>query len=438
MDWKQLYRKKLVSVEEAAAVIKSNDRVWYPPCGSAPTNLIKAIEQRYRELENVTMLSALILYPFDYLKPEYIGHIKHHTVFMGPFERKMLPFGNVDVTSYQFAHTDWLTENRIKANVFITEVSPPDENGYMSFGSMGTFNGTAAKKYADTIIVQVNNECPYVYGATADAFIHVQDVTYICEQDHKVAELPQPPVTEIEKQIASYMVEHIENGSTIQIGLGGVANAVGFFLENHKDLGVHTEMFVDSMVDLVEKGVITGANKTLHPGEITCSFGLGSQRLYKFLHKNPMLRAYPISYIADENTIAQNNKFVSINNALMCDLTGQACSESLGFDQFSGTGGQLNFVRGAAMSPGGKSFLAFRSVAEKKDGTLVSRITAELPSGAVITTPRTDIQYVVTEYGIAELRGKSIADRVKALIDIAHPNFRESLRHEAGKYRLIF
>ncbi len=436
MSWKDTYQHKLVSVEDAAAVIKSNDRVWYPPCASAPFDLINAISKRYKELENVEMISGLLLYPFDYLKAEYKGHLHHHTVFMGPYERKMYSQGNVEVTSYQFSHTDWLTENIIKPNVVITEVSPPDEKGNMSYGPLGTFNNNIAVKYADTVIVQINNETPYVYGEK-EAFINVEDVDYICEADHKLAELPQPPVTEIEKTIASYMVEYIENGSTVQIGLGGVANAVGFFLENHKDLGVHTEMFVDSMVTLAEKGVITGSQKTLNPGEITCSFGIGSKKMYDFMNRNKNLKCYPISYIADVNNIAKNNKFISINNALMCDLTGQACSESLGFNQFSGTGGQLDFVRGAMMSPGGKSFLAFRSVAEKKDGSLVSRITAELPPGAVITTPRTDTQYVVTEFGIAELRGKSIEQRVKALISIAHPDFREKLLFDAKKYGLV-
>jgi len=436
MDWKAMYQKKLVSVEDAAAVIQSNDRVWYPPCGGAPVDLINAISKRYKELENVTMITALILTPFDYLKAEYIGHIKHHTIFMGPIERKMINQGNVEVTSYQFAQTDWLTEHRIKANVFIVEVSPPDEDGNMSYGPMGTFNGYMAARSSNTIIVQVNQEIPYVYGGQK-SFIHVNDVDYICERDHKIPELPQPAVNDISKTIASHMVGYIENGSTIQIGLGGVANAVGFFLEHHKDLGIHTEMLVDSMVALVEKGVITGAQKSLHPGEITCSFGIGSEKLYRFMDKNSMLKTYPISYIADENVIAQNNKFISINNALMCDLTGQACSESLGFDQFSGTGGQLNFVRGAAMSPGGKSFLAFQSYAALKDGTMTSRISTVLPPGAVVTTPRTDVQFIVTEYGVADLRGQSLSERAKALIKIAHPQFRDELTADAKKYGLL-
>jgi len=436
MNWQELYKQKLVSVEEAASVIKSNDRVWYPASGSAPVDFINALSKRYQELENVTMLTGLILYPFEYLKPGYKGHLNHHTLFMGPVERKMFDFGNVEVTSYQFASTDWLTENRIKANVFVADVSPPDENGNMSYGVLGTFNGHTVAKFASTVIVQVNSKQPYVYGGP-EAFINVKDVTYICEKDHDLAVLPQTPVTDIEKTIASHIIPYIEDGSTIQIGIGGLGNAIGFFLENHKDLGIHTEMFVDSMVALAEKGVVNGSKKTLHPGEISCSFGIGSQKMYDFMHKNKMLKTYPISYIADETVIGKNDKFVSINNALMSDLTGQICSESLGFDQFSGTGGQLNFVRGASRSLGGKSFLAFRSVAEKKDGTLVSRITTALPPGSVITTPRTDVHYIVTEFGVAELKGKSIPARVKEMIRIAHPDFRDQLMKEAKEHRLL-
>jgi len=436
MSWKEVYAKKLVSLDEAAAVINSNDRVWYPPCGSAPVNLIEAITKRAAELENVSMITGLVLYPFEYMKGSFKGHLNHHTVFMGPFERKRVPEGNIEITSYQFGQTDWLTVNRIKANVFIVEVSPPDENGYMSYGPLGTFNGDIAAKNAQTVIVQVNQQTPYVFGGPK-SFIHVNDVSWICEGDHKVGELPQPAVTDVEKQIASHIVGYIEDGSTIQIGLGGVANAVGFFLENHKNLGVHTEMLVDSMVTLAEKGVITGSKKTYHPGELTCSFGIGSKKLYDFMNRNPMVKTFPISEIAWESIIAQNNDFISINNALGCDLTGQMCSESIGFDQFSATGGQLNFVRGAIQSPGGKSFLAFRSVAEKKDGSLISRITATLPPGAVISTPRSDVQYVVTEFGCVDIRNKSIPERVKALISIAHPQFQDELTQDARKYGLL-
>jgi 4-hydroxybutyrate CoA-transferase len=260
----------------------------------------------------------------------------------------------------------------------------------MSLGLLGTFNGYQAAKLAKKVIIQVNREVPYVYG-TKEAFLNVADVDYICEQDHKIPELPSIPLTDMEKTIAHNIIPYIEDGSTIQIGVGGLGNAVGFYLENHKNLGIHTEMFVDSMVALAEKGIVNGSKKTLHPGEITISFGIGSKKLYDFMNKNKVLKAYALSYINNENVIGSNDKFVAINNALMCDLTGQVCSESIGFHQFSATGGQLNFVRGARLSKGGKSFLTLESTAKKQDGTVLSRITAALPPGAVVTTPRSDV-----------------------------------------------
>lgn len=437
MSWQDEYKKKLVSVEEAAASIQSNDRVYYPPCGSAPATLIEAITKRANELTNVSMTGALVLYPFEYMKGSYKGKLNHSTIFLGPFERKVMAEGNVEVISYQFSQTDWLTENRLKPDVFISEVSEPDENGYMSYGVIGTFNGDIAAKYAKKVIVQVNKQSPYVFGGPK-SFIHVNDVDMICESDHKLGELPQPPVTDVEKQIASHIVGNIEDGSTIQLGLGGVANAVGFFLEHHKNLGVHTEMLVDSMVALTEKGVVNGSQKTLNPGELTCSFGIGTKKLYDFMNRNPFVKTYPISEIANAAQVAKNDKFISINNTLMSDLTGQMCSESIGFDQFSSTGGQLDFVRGAIQSKGGKSFIAFRSVAEKKDGSMISRITAALPPGAVVTTPRTDVQYVVTEFGCVNIRNMSIPQRVKALISIAHPQFQDELLNDAKKNGLVY
>lgn len=436
MSWKDVYKQKLITIDEAATKIKSHDRVNYSPCASAPADLISAIARRYKDLEDVTMNTGLILSPFEYLRQDYIGHIKHHSLFMGPIERKLGEQGNVEVTSYHFSQTDWMVRNRVKPNVFIAEVSEPDENGNMSFGPVGTFWGHICASLAETIIVQINRQVPYVFG-TEDAFINVNDVTWICEADHKISELPNPPVSEIDKKIASQMIDRIRDGSTIQLGVGGVANAVGFFLENHKDLGIHTEMMVDSMVTLAEKGAVTNAKKTLHPGEMTVGFGIGSEKLYRFMHRNPTVRSYPISYICDPNVVARNANFVSINSTLMCDLTGQACSESLGYEQFSGTGGQLDFVRGAALSEGGQSFLAFPSTAKLKDGTLTSRISVALPPGTVVTTPRSDAQYFVTEYGIADVKGKSIAQRAQELVKIAHPNFRDQLIRDAREHGLL-
>jgi len=436
MSWQEEYKKKLVSIDDAAAVIKSNERVFFAPVCSAPVDVVNAICKRKNELTNVMMYSALLLYPFEYFKAEYKGHIGHTTFFMGPVERKFVPQGNIDIISYHFGDTAWMTENVFKPDVFIADVSVPDESGNMSLGPVGTFNGYQAAKLAKKVIVQVNREVPYIYGAK-EAFLNVADVDYICEQDHKLPELPSIPLTDMEKTIAHNVIPYIENGSTIQIGVGGLGNAVGFYLEHHKDLGIHTEMFVDSMVALAEKGVVNGSKKTLHPGEITISFAIGSKKLYDFLNKNKTLKAYPLSYINNENVIGSNDKFISINNAIMCDLTGQVCSESIGFQQFSATGGQVNFVRGARLSKGGKAFLTLESTAKKQDGTVLSRITTALPPGAVITTPRSDVDHIVTEYGVVHLRGKSISQRVKEMISIAHPDFRDQLTKEAKEVKLF-
>jgi 4-hydroxybutyrate CoA-transferase len=436
MSWKNIYQERLVSVEEAATKIRSGDRIAIASGCSVPEGLVKAISRRWRELEDVTLIGMLMLHPFEYMKGEYAGHIRHHSLFLGPFERNVYDQGNMDVTSYSFSQTDWLIKNRIKPNVAIKEVSPPDENGNMSCGPVGAMYNGAVLDCAETIIVQVNRETPYVYGVEG-AFINVKDVTWICECDRKVPELPQPMASDVDRQIASHVLEYIDDGDTLQLGIGGVANAVGFSLDHFKDLGVHTEMLTDSMMDLANKGVITGKKKTLHPGEITIGFGLGSTELYKFMDRNPAIKAYPIDYITDPRVIGQNRNFVSINGTLMCDLTGQACSESIGFDQFSCTGGQLDFVRGAGYSEGGRSFICFPSTATTRDGALMSRINVALPPGAVVTTPRTDVQYFATEYGVADLRCRSIHERVEALVAIAHPQFRDELVAGAREAGLI-
>lgn len=435
MNWQEIYKSKLVSLEDSVKAVKSGDRIFYSAGCSAPPDLINALTKRYQELENVTLISGLLLYPFEYLKPQYRGHLNHLSIFLGPVERKFMPFGNVEINSYHFSQTDWLSVNYIKANVLMCECSPPDERGYMSYGPLGTFNNNIVKEHAQKVLVQVNKRTPYVYGSKN--LIHVTEVDCIFEKDHEIPELPNIPVTELEKKIGSYIAERIEDGSTIQIGLGGIANAVGYLLESKKDLGVHTEMLVDSMVALAKKGVITCKKKTFMPGQITCGFGIGSRELYDFMDRNPLVGTHPTSFVNNVYNIAANDNFVSINNALTVDLTGQAGSESLGYDQYSCTGGQLDFVRGASMSKGGKSFIALESTAKSKEGS-VSRIVTKFLPGQAVTTPRTDIQYVVTEFGVAELRNKSIPERVKEMVSIAHPDFREQLLKEAKEARLIY
>ncbi len=437
MRWKAEFKEKFVSLEKAASAIKSGDRIISTTMSSMPIDLLIAIGERHEELQDVMISSQVVLYPFEWLRKEYAGRIRMHTTFMGVAEREHYDGGNVEITSYQFSRSEWLIKNRVKPTVMVAEVSPPDENGMMSLGPVGSLYGKCAASEAKTVICQINPKVPFVYGGK-EAFLHVSEADFICESTRDLVEFQQPPALAEERKIAEHIMPYIKDGSTIQLGLGGVANAVGFYLKDHKHLGVHSEMLTDSMVDLIKKGVIDGSRKTIHAGKVLISFGYGSQALYDFMDRNDIIEARQISYVANSAVVASHKDFVSINSCIACDLTGQVGSESIGFRQFSGTGGQLDFVRGAVASEGGKSFLCMRSTAGKKDGTLISKITAALPPGTAVTTPRTDADCIVTEYGVAEVRDKSLAERAKALIAIAHPQFREQLERDAREYKILF
>jgi len=432
-NWEAEYKRKLVSLDEAAQGVKSGDTVMLSAGPSTPVDLMNAIAGRYRELEGVTVFSGILMNILDHLKAECRGHINHHSIFLGPLERMFLEQGNIEVTPFQFSKTDELIMSG-GCDVALFEVSPPDARGYMSYGPLGTFNNGIVSRRVGKIMVQVNRKTPFVNGM--DAHIHVTKVDCICEADHDLAEIPEIAADEEDHRIAGYICEQIPDGACIQLGLGKVANAVGFALESRKDLGVHTEMLTDSMVTLANKGVITCAKKTLYHDKMICGFGIGTRALYDFMDRNPLISTFPISFVCDPRVIAQIDNFISINNALTVDLTGQVCSETIGFSQYSGTGGQLDFVRGAQLSKGGKSFIALKSTAETKKGR-VSRIVSALPPGTVVTTPRSDVQYLVTEYGIADLRNRSIQQRVKRMIAIAHPDFRDRLTREATEAGLL-
>ena len=426
-NWKQLYNSKLVSVKEAAARIASGDRIWCTPCEGAPFQLMEALADRKDELQDVHVISALALYPFKFLQsPDYIGRINYHTVFYGGYERAFNKAGNVNVNSVHFSKVHVALKSHYRVNTLMGDVSLPDEDGYLYYGPIGAaWNGTA-EEMADKIIVQVNRHQPRVNGI--EHRVHVSKVSCICEHDHPLPPLPQDAPGEIDNRIADFVVPQIPDGATIQIGLGALSNAIGYKLEQKKNLSVHTEMFTDSMMELVRKGVING--------KMVAGFGLGSEALYNFIGEGKV-ELTPIRMVNDPREIAKVDKIMSVNVTLMVDLTGQACSESIGFLQYSSTGGQADFVRGAALSNGGKSFLCLPSTAKMKDGKVISSITAAFPPGAVVTTTRSDIMYVVTEYGIADLFCKPIKERVKALIAIAHPDFRDQLGREAVDLGLI-
>jgi acyl-CoA hydrolase len=427
MSWKDGYRQKLVSVEEAAAKIESGDRIWFAPCSAAPIQLMEALADRVNELKDVHVVTGLALHPFKFLRsPEFIGRINFHTVFYGPYERAFFKVGNVNINSVHFSKTGWAVKNYYKVNVMMTDVSPPDDEGYLYYGSMGVAINGDAEAVAKKFIVQVNKHQPRVNGV--EHRIHVSKVDWICEHDHPLPPLPQDAPTEVDNKIADFVVPQIPDGATIQLGLGALSNAIGYRLENKKNLSVHTEMFTDSMLELAKKGVITGT--------MVAGFGLGSQELYDFIGQGKV-ELKPLRITNDPLEIAKCDKLMSVNVTLMVDLTGQACSESVGFFQYSSTGGQSDFARGVALSKGGKGFLCLPSTVKTKDGKVQSTITAVLPPGAVVTTQRSDVMNIVTEYGIADLFCKPIMERVNALIAIAHPDFRDSLRQEAVEAGLI-
>lgn len=431
MSWKNEYKSKLITLAEAAAKIESGDKCCISPCTSSPAQLIEAISNRYEELTDVHMHTVLALYPFKFMtSPEYIGHINYHTVFYGPYDRAYEHAGNVDCNSLQFSkYGEYLldqSEYGPQLNTVLADVSEPDEEGYMYFGTVGVAVIGPICEVAKKVIVQVNKYQPKVSGIYNK--IHVKDVTWICEYDHKIPEFPQPPVSETDKKIAEIIVPLVPDGATIQIGLGGLANAIGYGLENKKNLSVHTEMFTDSMYELVKKGVING--------RIYCGIGLGSQDLYDYVGQGKAEFA-PIWMVNNPYEVAKHDNFISINSCLMADLTGQVCSEGIGHRVYSGTGGQVDYVRGAAMSKGGKSFLCLASISKDKDGNLRSNIMVNFAPGQVVTTLRTDVMYVVTEYGAAYLYNRPIAKRVEAMISIAHPQFRDELREQAKKAKLI-
>lgn len=432
-EWKKIYDSKLVTVEEAASKIKSGDRVWVASAASAPAKLVNSIAERSSELVDVEWYDSLAFNLFDFFKGEGKGHINVNTWYMSGVTRKFKKEGNINVASIHLSKLYKYIQEK-EPTVVLCEVSEPDENGYMCYGPAGVVTCDEAAKSADRIIVQVNKHCPYIHGERNK--VHVSEVAYICEDHHQVLELPQAPATDIDEKIAEYIIPEIPDGATIQLGIGGTANAVGYGLENKKDLGVHSEMLTNSMVHLIKKGVINNSKKNYKPNKTVISFGLGSQELYEFMNKNESIEIRPFNEINDPNEIAKNDNLISINNALMVDFTGQVASEAIGFNQFSSTGGQLDFVRGSQLSKGGKSFICLPSTFNSEKGKK-SRIMMTLPPGTAVTVPRTDAQYIVTEYGAADVSNKTLSERAKLLIGIAHPDFREELKQQAIEAGII-
>lgn len=427
--YREMYAQKLVSPEEAVKVIESNDDIWFPVGGGEPQLLPKALLERRQSLSGVNINQILPIKP-TYFKQEYSNNIRHNSWFCSGASRPAVNEGWGEFIPNYFHEIPKLLTLYRKANVAMATVSPMDRHGYFSL-SIGVDYIKAAIAKADKVILEVNPNAPRTLG---NGFVHISKATCIVECSDPLPALTIPPVTEVEEAIGGYVAELIEDGSTLQIGFGGIPNAVTKALMNKKGLGIYTEMVTDGMVDLLESGAVTNKNKTFHPGKIIGTFALGTKRLYEFLDDNPLVEMHPVSYTNDPYNIAKNDNMIAINASIEVDLTGQACSESIGTKQWSGTGGQADFFRGANMSSGGKGFVTLAATA--KSGT-VSRIVPKLTPGAVVTTSRNDVDYVVTEFGVAKLRGKTVRERATALIAIAHPDFRAELMESARKACLI-
>jgi len=423
----RVYNSKLVSADEAVKHIKSGDNIVVQPGCAAPMELIRALVRRKDELTDITIYHILIVGELPYLQPGMEKHFKHKAFFIGANSRQAVNDGRAEFIPIFLSEVPLLFKyGQIKSDVALLNVSPPDEHGFCSYGvDVGTIKTPAEK--SKLIIAQINRHQPRTLG---DSFIHINKINYIVEYDEPIHELPQvdPNATkdelEVFDKIGSYIADLVEDGSTLQMGIGAIPDSVMKYLHSKKDLGIHTEMFSDGIIELVEQGIINGEKKTLHPGKIIAGFVLGTRRVYDFIDNNPIIEFHPQEYVNDPFIIAKNNKMVAINSAIEVDLTGQVCSDSIGTKFYSGIGGQVDFIRGAARSEGGKPIIALPS--STKNGT-ISRIVPALKPGAGVVTSRGDVHYVITEFGVAELFGKSIQERAKALINIAHPNFRDEL-----------
>lgn len=423
----ELYRSKLVSADTAIEWIRSNSRIYLGGGAGVPQVLQRTMVAHANEYRNVEVVSVLTFAGGEYLAPEYARSFHHRAFFIGSNARDAVQSGRGEYVPVFLSEIPrLLCDGTLPIDVALIQVSPPDEHGFCSYGVEVGVTKPAAE-CAKCIIAEVNAQMPRVWG---DSFVHINKLDAIVETDYALPNAPQSrpdssgAVNGVAHRIGALVAELIPDGATLQLGIGAIPDAVLHNLEAKRDLGIHSELFSDGVIDLVERGVITNDRKTLHTGKIVAGFLFGSPRLYKFVHDNAMVELHPSDYVNDPFVIAKNHSMTAINSALEVDLTGQVCADSIGTRPYSGIGGQVDFVRGAARSPGGKAIIALPSTAK---GDQQSRIVPQLKPGAGVVTSRGDVNYVVTEYGIASLRGKSLSERARALIDIAHPKFRSDL-----------
>lgn len=420
MSWKPYYEQHKMPAEQAVKLIQSGQIVSIGHAVGEPTALVDALVADADRLSNVELLHMVLMGKGEYLSERMAGHFRHNSLFVGGAARKAVELGRADFTPCYFHCVPELLRSTLKPDVAMIMVSPPDEEGNCSLGVSVDYT-LAGALAAGTVIAQVNRHMPRCHG---DCFLHVTDLTAIVEQDQPLIELQPAWIGETEQAIGRYCASLIRDGDCLQLGIGALPDAVLNCLGDKNDLGLHTEMFSDGAIDLIRAGNINGRRKNLHPGKHVATFLMGTRRLYDFVDDNPSVYMAPVDYVNDPLIIGQNNDLVSINSCVQIDLSGQVCSESVGLRQISAVGGQVDFIRGAALSKGGRSIIAVSSTAA---GGRVSKIVPVLDEGAAVTTNRMDVEYIVTEYGVADLKGKTLRERAEALIQVAHPDFRPML-----------
>ena len=429
MDVQELYNEKLITIPEAVSKVESNMKVATAMAGSEPQGLLTELGKHKDEVENVNIVTCLMMGDYEFLKPEMKGHFLNETWFYGPGDRANHKHGNVTYIPNNLHEAGTMKIENDNINIFWGTATSMDKNGFFSL-SLGLTYEKQMIENIDMVVLEINENLPWTLG---DTQVHISDVDFVVENNAPLIELPYIEPGEVEDKIGQNVADLIEDGSTLQLGIGGIPNAITNHLTDKKDLGIHTEMFTDGMVDLFRQGVITNKKKTLWKGKMVGTFALGTQKLYDFIDKNLAVEFQQGKVTNDPYILGQNYKMVSVNTALQVDVTGQVCSEAIGNKHYSGTGGQVDTHRGAQRSEGGKGIIALRSTAK---GGEISTILAQLPPGSKITLGRNDIDYVVTEYGVAHLKGKSIRDRVEAMISIAHPDFRDQIRENAKELKI--
>jgi 4-hydroxybutyrate CoA-transferase len=421
VTWRDEYRAKCMSPTEALRAVRSGGRVWIQSGCGTPSTLVSALVARAPDIHDVEVVHMMTLGSADYTKPEYAGRFRHRGMFLGANVREAVAAGRADYTPIFLSEIEGLfTSGALPLDVSLMQVSPPDEHGYVSLGTTVDCTLTASR-CATAVVAEVNDQMPRTLG---DTFVHISRIAAIVETSRPLLELPSEPFTDLHLRVARNVASLIPDGATLQTGIGGIPDAVLACLDDKRDLGIHTEMFSDGVIELIESGVINGDRKSLHRGKAVAAFVLGTKRLFEFIHENPAFEFRPICYTNDPFVVAQNDRMVAVNSALQVDLTGQVCADSIGTRPYSGFGGQMDFIRGASRSRGGVPIIALPSTA--KQGS-VSRIVPVLEPGGGVVTSRGDVHYVVTEHGVAYLHGKTLRERADALIAIADPRFQSEL-----------